>query len=94
MPDATVIFGPGVDAALTQMINHVEPDEIPAVLRFLDRIQTRLVRVLATFPEAGNPFQGRVRMMVIDGYVFLYEQLPDTDEIHVLDMIAPGRDWR
>lgn len=94
MHPVTVIFAPAVDAALIQLIDHVDVDSIPAVLDFLERIQTRLVATLSTFPEAGAIFQGEVRMFPIDGYVFLYEHHAGAQEIHVLDLIAPGRNWR
>jgi len=90
----TVLFAPEVDAALVELIEHVNVDSIPTVLDFLERIQTRLVKTLSTLPEAGPVFQGKVRMFPVDGYVFLYEYHPDTNEVHVLDMIAPGRNWR
>ena len=94
MQPVTVLFAPGVDAALVELIDHVDVDRIPTVLDFLDRIKTRLVETLSTFPEAGPVFQGGVRMFPVDGYVFLYEHHPDKGEVHVLDMIAPGRNWR
>ena len=47
-----------------------------------------------TFPEAGPVFQGRVRMFPVEGYVFLYEHDPADGDVHVLDMIAPGQNWR
>lgn len=94
MQDVTVLFAPGVDAALVELIDHVDLDSIPTVLDFLERIQARLVQTLSTFPEAGPVFQGAVRMFPVEGYVFLYEHRPAEDEIHVLDMIAPGRNWR
>jgi hypothetical protein len=94
MQAITVLFAPGVDAALVELIDHVDVDSIPTVLDFLERIQGRLVTTLGTFPEAGPVFQGRVRMLAVDGYVFLYEHHPAANEVHVLDMIAPGRNWR
>jgi len=94
MPPVTVLFGPGVDTALGDLIDYVDVDSIPSVLDFLERVQTRLVETLSTFPEAGSVFQGRVRMFVVDGYVFLYEHHPEAGEVHVLDMITPGRNWR
>jgi hypothetical protein len=33
-------------------------------------------------------------MFPVDGYVFLYEYHPAQGEVHVLDMIAPGHNWR
>lgn len=94
MQPVTVLFAPGVDAALLEFIDHVDVDSIPTVLDFLERIQTRLVDTLSTFPEAGPIFQGEVRMFPVEGYVFLYEHQPAANEVHVLDMIAPGRNWR
>ena len=94
MPPVTVLFAPGVDAALVEFIDHVDVDSIPTVLDFLERIQARLVKTLSTLPEAGPVFQGRVRMFPVEGYVFLYEHHPDANEVHVLEMIAPGRNWR
>ena len=94
MPPVTVLFAPAVDAALVELIDHVEVDHIPTVLDFLERIQKRLVETLCAFPEAGPVFQGEVRMFLLDGYVFLYEHHPAKVEVHVLDMIAPGRNWR
>jgi len=94
MQPATVFFAPAVDAALVEFIDHVDVDSIPSVLDFLERIQARLVRTLSTLPEAGLTFQGKVRMLPVEGYVFLYEHHPAANEVHVLDMIAPGRNWR
>ena len=65
-----------VDAALVEMTDHADSDSIPTVLDFLERIQTRLVETLSTFPEAGPVFQGRVRMFPVEGYVFLYDHDP------------------
>ena len=43
MHPVTVLLAPGVDAALLELIDHVDVDSIPTVLDFLDRIKTRLV---------------------------------------------------
>ena len=94
MQPVTVLFAPGVDAALVELIDHVDVDSISSILDFLERIQARLVRTLSTLPEAGPVFQGKVRMLPVEGYVFLYEHHPAANEVHVLDMIAPGRNWR
>lgn len=94
MQPVTVLFAPAVDAALIELIDHVDVDRIPTVLDFLEQIQGRLVQTLGTFPEAGQIFQGEVRMFPVEGYVFLYEHQPSKNEVHVLDMIAPGRNWR
>lgn len=90
----TVILGPGVDAAIDAIIDYVEIDSIPTVLTFLENIQSRLVRTLSTLPSGGSKFQGNVRAYVVEGYVFLYEYHEDANEVHVLDMIAPGRNWK
>lgn len=94
MSSVTVIFAPGVDAALVEIIDHVDVESIPTVLEFLDRVQLRLVETLSTFPEAGAVFQGKIRVFPVDGYVFLYEHHAAMQEVHVLDLIAPGRNWR
>lgn len=47
-----------------------------------------------TFPEGGSPFQAGVRLFVVEGYSFLYEYHPESNEVHVLEMKAPGIDWR
>ena len=90
----TVIFGPGVDAAINALIDYVDIDSIPTVVNFLDDIQKRLVNTLSTFPSGGERFQGKVRTHVVKGYVFLFEYRADIKEVHVLDMIAPGRNWK
>ena len=94
MQPITVLFAPAVDAALVEFIDYVDVDSIPTVLDFLDRIQTRLVQTLSTFPDAGPIFQGEVRMFPVEDYVFLYEHHPSKGQVHVLDMITPGRNWR
>jgi hypothetical protein len=94
MQPVTVLFAPRVDAALIELIDHVDVGSIQTVLDFLERIQRRLVETLSTSPEAGPVFQGDVRMFPVEGYVFLYEHHPSMDEVHVLDMIAPGQNWR
>lgn len=94
MKNATVIFGPGVDAAIVNLTDYVDLDDIPAVVTFLERIQRRLVGTLSAYPEGGSRFQGNVRMMVVDKYTFLYEYHADKNEVHVLEMEPPGRNWR
>lgn len=94
MKNATVIFGPSVDAAIQDMIDYVDVDSIPTIITFLERIQQRLVGTLSTFPEGGSPFQAGVRLFVVEGYSFLYEYHPESNEVHVLEMKAPGTDWR
>ena len=96
MNNATVIFGPGVDAAILDLIDYVDVSDIPAVLSFLEDLQVRLVQTLSAYPEGGVVFQGQTRMFAIRGYTFLYEYKfsPNLNEVHILDMIAPGRNWR
>jgi hypothetical protein len=92
MSPVTVLFAPGVAAALVKIIEHVV--NIPTVLDFLERIQTRLVETLGTFPEVGPVFQGEVGMFPLDEYVFLYQHHAAAQEVQVFDMIAPGRNWQ
>lgn len=94
MHQVTILFAPGVDAALVEFIDHVDVDSILTALDFLERIQKRLVETLSAFPEAGPVFQGKVRIFPVDGHVFLYEHHPARGEVHVLDMITSGRNWR
>lgn len=94
MKDATIILAPEVDAAILRLIDHVDPDEIPNVLRFLEGIHQRMARTLSVFPEAGARFQGRVRFLALEGYAYLYEYHDDLNEVHVLDLMMPGQNWR
>ncbi len=94
MQHVTVLFAPGVDAALVELIDHADLDSIPTILDFLERIQARLVQTLRTLPEAVSVFKEAVRMFPLEGYVFLYERHPAEGEVHFLNMIAPGRNWR
>ena len=94
MKKATIIFAPEVDAAILRLIDYVDPSEIPAVLDFLDAIQGRMVRTLTDAPEGGPRFKGQTRMFPLDGYTFLYEYHVDRNEVHVLDLMMPGQNWR
>lgn len=94
MKTATIILAPEVDGAILRLIDHVDPSEIPDVLNFLEGIHQRMVRTLSDFPEAGAPFQGRVRFLALEGYTYLYEYHEDTNEVHVLDLMMPGQNWR
>jgi hypothetical protein len=46
MPPVTVLFAPGIDAALVELIDHVDVDSIPTVLDFLgsDAGECRILR--------------------------------------------------
>lgn len=94
MKNARVIFAPEVDAAIMDLIDHVGVDEVPAVLDFLERVQKKLVGTLSAFPEGGRRFQGKLRMFPVEKYTFLYEYHAEQNEVHVLEMKAPGLDWR
>lgn len=94
MNDAKIILAPEVDAAIIRLIDYVDPSDIPNVLDFLERIQTRMARTLSIYPEAGAPFQGSVRFLALEGYTFLYEYHAPANEVHVLDLMMPGQDWR
>ncbi|MHA7886151.1 hypothetical protein [Roseicyclus sp.] len=94
MKGATIILAPEVDAAILRLIDHVDPSDIPNVLRFLDGIHQRMARTLSAFPEAGVAFQGSVRFLALEGYTYLYEYHGDLNEVHVLDLMMPGQNWR
>ncbi|MCZ0811857.1 hypothetical protein N5A93_06405 [Roseovarius sp. EGI FJ00037] len=94
MKNATIILAPEVDGAILRLIDHVDPSEIPDVLNFLEGIHQRMARTLSDFPEAGALFQGRVRFLTLEGYTYLYEYHEDTNEVHVLDLMMPGQNWR
>lgn len=94
MKNATIILAPEVDGAILRLIDHVDPSEIPDVLNFLEGIHQRMARTLSDFPEADAPFQGRVRFLTLEGYTYLYEYHEDTNEVHVLDLMMPGQNWR
>jgi len=80
--------------AILRLIDYVDPSEIPGVLHFIEQIQERMAKALSTFPEAGAPFQGRVRFLAVDGYTFLFEYHEEANEVHVLDLMMPGQNWR
>lgn len=94
MKNATIILAPEVDTAILRLVDYVDPSEVPGVLSFLERIHQRMARTLSDFPEGGAPFQGRVRFLAIEGYTYLYEYQDDTNEVHVLDLMMPGQNWR
>ena len=94
MREIPVIFDQAVDEAITDLIDFVPIVDLPAVIAFIQRIQTTLVKTLSFSPEAGTRFQGNVRMFVVERYVFLYEYRADLDEVHVLDLKLPGQNWR
>lgn len=94
MKHATIILAPEVDAAILRLIDHVDPSEIPDVLNFLESIHQRMARLLSDAPKAGAPFQGRVRFVVLEGYTYLFEYHEETNEVHVLDLMMPGQNWR
>lgn len=94
MKNATIILAPEVDAAILRLIDYVDAGDIPDVLAFLERIHQRMAQTLSDFPEGGARFQGRVRFLSLEGYTYLYEYHEDTNEVHVLDLMMPGQDWR
>lgn len=94
MKSATIILAPEVDAAILRLIDHVHPSEIPDVLDFIEAIQTSMIQTLSDFPEAGPVFREPVRMFPVQRYTFLYEYLAEVNEVHVLDLMMPGQDWR
>lgn len=94
MKNATILLAPEVDAAILRLIDYVDPSEIRDVLTFLEGIQQRMARLLSDFPESGARFQGGVRFLALEGYTFLYEYHADTNEVHVLDLMMLGQNWR
>ena len=53
-----------------------------------------MARTLSEFPKGGTRFQGQVRFLSIEGYTYLYEYHEEANEVHVLDLMMPGQDWR
>lgn len=94
MQPVTVLFAPAVDAALVELIDHVDVDRILTLLDFLRAGPETPGRDPYHLPAAGPIFQGEVRMLTVEGRAFPYEHYPAKGEVHVLDMIAPGRNWR
>lgn len=94
MKNATILLAPEVDAAILRLIDYVDPSEIPDVLTFLEGIHQRMARLLSDFPESGARFQGGVQFLALEGYTYLYEYHEDRNEVHVLDLMMPGQNWR
>lgn len=94
MEYAKVIFSPAVDEAILRRAAYAAPEDVPAILDFTIELQKRLVRTLETAPLGGRTFQGNLRFFPVKGYVFLYEYIEATHEVHVVDMMAPGQNWR
>lgn len=94
MKTAKIILAPDVDAAILRLVDHVDPSEIPDVLAFLERIHQRMARTLSEFPKSGARFQGQVRFLSLEGCTYLYEYHEETHEVHVLDLMMPGQNWR
>ena len=94
MKDATVIFAPSVDEAILNLIDYVDPSDLPTILNFIEKLQKRLVKTLSTYPLSGTRFQENLRFFAVEGYVFLYEYAETANELHVVDMIGPGKNWR
>jgi hypothetical protein len=94
MKGAAIILSPEIDAAILRLIDHVDSTEILKVLNFLEGIHRRMARTLSTLPESGARFQGRVRLLALGGYIYLYEYHEDRNEVHVLDLMMPGQNWR
>jgi len=94
MKNAKVIFSPAVDEAILRHAAYAAPEDVPAILDFTFELQKRLVRTLETAPLGGKKFQGNLRFFPMTGYVFLYEYIEATHEVHVVDMIGPGQNWR
>lgn len=94
MKNATILLAPEVGAAILGLIDYVDPSEIPDVLAFLEGIHQRMAHLLSDLPERGARFQGGVRFMALQGYTYLYEYHADRNEVHVLDLMMLGQNWR
>lgn len=83
MQPTTILFAPWVDAALGEIIDHVDVDSIPTVL---ERIQSRLVQTITSFPEAGLIFWR--------GLYFSTKAIRPRVRSTSSILIAPSRNWR
>jgi len=90
-----VIFAPGVDEAILNYLDFVDIDEIPQTLNFLNEAQKKLADTLSMFPTGGVKFQNNTRFYPTKkGYVFIYEYDEEANQVNVLDLQMPGRNWR
>lgn len=90
-----VIFAPGVDEAILNYLDFVDVDEIPQTLHFINEAQKKLANTLSMFPTGGPKFQNNTRFHpTAKGYVFIYEYDPEANQVNVLDLQMPGRNWR
>jgi hypothetical protein len=90
-----VIFAPGVDEAILNYLDFVDVDAIPQTLHFINEAQKKLANTLSMFPMGGAKFQNNTRFYpTAKGYVFIYEYDAEANQVNVLDLYMPGRDWR
>lgn len=59
---------------------------------FLTYLEKTVFEMLNEQPKIGRLWQKNTRFIVVKRYVILYEVL--TDGVLVLDVIAPGTNWR
>jgi plasmid stabilization system protein ParE len=91
---ARVIISPTADADLLEILDYIAPHNPVRALSFVQEIQERASRTLATLPDGGAPYKGSLRYLTISGYVFVYEHVKAMNEVHVLSVHGRGEDWK
>jgi plasmid stabilization system protein ParE len=91
---ARIIISPTADADLLDILDFIAAQNPTRALSFVQEIQERAGRTLATLPDGGAPYKGSLRSLTISGYVFVYEYVRAANEVHVLSVHGRGEDWK
>jgi plasmid stabilization system protein ParE len=89
-----VIISAMAGADLLEILDYISPQNLDRALSFVQEIQERASRTLATLPDGGAPYKGSLRYLTISGYVFVYEHLKAANEVHILSVHGRGEDWK
>lgn len=88
----TLKFSRAAENSLRHIYQYIAADSPENAERFVSKIQTEAVDFLTTIPLAGRLYKDNLRFMTFHHYVFLYRC--QYSEVTVIDVYAPGRNWR
>ena len=91
---AKVVISPTAQRDLLDIIDFIAADNPARALSFVGELEQRARGQLATFPKGGRAYKNRLRFIVIERYVVVYDFDEAANLVAIHHVHGAGENWR
>ena len=86
-------FTKGADQDIDDILDFIAQDSVENAIKFIDNLETRIEKVLSTFPAGGIRYK-TARYFAFDNYIVVYDIDEKVKMVSILLITEGHRQWK